>query len=157
MDDVFGVPMIRRASNERGSTCAPPPPCEGPWHEDGPTGLELLVRVGLATLLGIAIGIERQWRSRMAGLQTIALVDMGSGLFTILGAYDFPHAGRPRQGRPDCHGHRLFGYRRDLQGRSEAVWALNTAATLWAVSAVGGLCGGWMWREAVVGVSSRRR
>ena len=56
-------------------------------------GLELLVRVGLALLLGIAIGMERQWRSRMAGLQTMALVSMGSALFTIMGAYDFPTQG----------------------------------------------------------------
>ena len=26
-------------------------------------------------------------------------------------------------GHPDCHGHRLFGRRRDRQGRSEALWA----------------------------------
>ena len=30
--------------------------------------LELLVRVGLATVLGLAIGVERQWRSRTAGV-----------------------------------------------------------------------------------------
>ena len=53
-------------------------------------GLELLVRVGLAAVLGVAIGLERQWRSRMAGLQTMALVSMGSALFTIMGAYSFP-------------------------------------------------------------------
>ena len=52
-------------------------------------GLEMLVRVGFATLLGVAIGIERQWRSRMAGLQTMALVSMGAALFLILGAYTF--------------------------------------------------------------------
>ncbi len=86
--------MIRRASNERGNAHV------HPRHRvkihgtkmDQP-GLELLVRVGLATLLGIAIGIERQRRSRMAGLQTMALVSMGSGLFTILGAYDYPTQG----------------------------------------------------------------
>ncbi len=53
-------------------------------------GLELLVRVELATVLGVAIGLERQWRSRMAGLHTLALVSMGSALFTIMGAYAFP-------------------------------------------------------------------
>ena len=52
-------------------------------------GLELFLRVGLATLLGIAIGVERQWRARMAGLQTMALVSMGAALFLILGAYTF--------------------------------------------------------------------
>ena len=48
--------------------------------------VELLKGVGLATVLGIAIGFERQWRSRMPGLQTMALVSMGSALFLILSA-----------------------------------------------------------------------
>jgi putative Mg2+ transporter-C (MgtC) family protein len=55
----------------------------------------VLVRVGLATVLGLAIGVERQWRSRMAGLQTMALVSMGSALFLILGAYGFNPDGDP--------------------------------------------------------------
>jgi putative Mg2+ transporter-C (MgtC) family protein len=55
--------------------------------------VDLLVRVGLATLLGIAIGFERQWRSRMAGLQTMALVSMGSALFLVLSAYSFDQDG----------------------------------------------------------------
>jgi hypothetical protein len=53
------------------------------------TVMEMLMRVGLATGLGIAIGVERQWRSRMAGLQTMALVSKGAALFLILGAYTF--------------------------------------------------------------------
>jgi putative Mg2+ transporter-C (MgtC) family protein len=53
--------------------------------------VDLLVRVGLATVLGVAIGFERQWRSRMAGLQTMALVSMGASLFLILSAYSFNH------------------------------------------------------------------
>ena len=40
--------------------------------------VDMLGRVGLATILGLAIGVERQWRSRMAGLQTMALVSMGA-------------------------------------------------------------------------------
>ena len=52
-------------------------------------GIDLLVRVGFAVLLGVAIGIERQWRSRLTGLQTMALVSMGAALFLILGAYTF--------------------------------------------------------------------
>ena len=57
--------------------------------DPGMLAVDLLARVGLATLLGVAIGFERQWRSRMAGLQTMALVSMGSSLFLILSAYSF--------------------------------------------------------------------
>ena len=90
--------MAQRASNERGKAhLHPRPRVKIHGTKMNQPELEQLFRVGLATLLGIAIGIERQWRSRMAGPQTIALVSMGSGLFTILGLR-LPHTGRPRQG-----------------------------------------------------------
>jgi putative Mg2+ transporter-C (MgtC) family protein len=59
--------------------------------------VDLLARVGYALVLGLAIGIERQWRSRMAGMQTMALVSMGAALFVILGAYAFQGTGNPTQ------------------------------------------------------------
>jgi hypothetical protein len=31
-------------------------------------GIDLLMRVGFAVLLGVAIGIERQWRSRLTAM-----------------------------------------------------------------------------------------
>lgn len=114
-------------------------------------GLDLLFRVGLATLLGVAIGIERQWRSRMAGLQTMALVSMGSALFTIMGAYSFPEQGdRNRVAAQIVTGIGFLGAGVIIKA-GMTVFGLNTAATLWAAAGVGALCGVWMWREAVVG------
>jgi putative Mg2+ transporter-C (MgtC) family protein len=114
-------------------------------------GLELLVRVGLATLLGVAIGMERQWRSRMAGLQTMALVSMGSALFTVMGAYAFPAQADPsRVAAQIVTGIGFLGAGVILKSGMTVV-GLNTAATLWATAAVGALCGVWMWREALAG------
>ncbi len=114
-------------------------------------GLDLFLRVGLAVLLGVAIGLERQWRSRMAGLQTMALVSMGSALFTIMGAYDFPSQGdRNRVAAQIVTGIGFLGAGVIVK-EGMTVAGLNTAATLWATGAVGALCGVWMWREAVVG------
>ena len=114
-------------------------------------GLELLVRVGLATLLGVVIGIERQWRSRMAGLQTMALVSMGSALFTVMGAYAYPdQQDRIRVAAQIVTGIGFLGAGVIVKA-GMTVFGLNTAATLWATAAVGALCGVWMWREAVVG------
>jgi putative Mg2+ transporter-C (MgtC) family protein len=125
-------------------------PCGKILRVDQP-GLELLVRVGLATLLGIAIGMERQWRSRMAGLQTMALVSMGSALFTIMGAYDFPTQGdRNRVAAGIVTGIGFLGAGVIIK-EGMSVMGLNTAATLWVTAAVGALCGVWMWREAIVG------
>jgi hypothetical protein len=50
---------------------------------------ELLLRMGLAAVLGGAIGVERELREREAGLRTHMLVAMGSALFTIVSAYGF--------------------------------------------------------------------
>jgi putative Mg2+ transporter-C (MgtC) family protein len=115
--------------------------------------LELLTRVGLATLLGIAIGIERQWRSRMAGLQTMALVSMGSALFLILGAYGFHRDVDPTRVAAQIVTGVGFLGAGVIMKQGSSVIGLNTAATLWATAAVGALAGAWAWREAVAGAA----
>jgi putative Mg2+ transporter-C (MgtC) family protein len=115
--------------------------------------VDLLTRVGLATLLGIAIGFERQWRSRMAGLQTMALVSMGSALFLILSAYSFDQQGdRLRVAAQIVSGVGFLGAG-VIMKQGLSVVGLNTAATLWATAAVGALAGAWMWREAIAGAT----
>ena len=113
--------------------------------------LELLVRVGLATALGLAIGIERQWRSRMAGLQTMALVSMGSALYVILGAYGFDRDVDPTRVVAQIVTGVGFLGAGVIMKQGSSVVGLNTAATLWATAAVGALAGAWAWREAVAG------
>jgi putative Mg2+ transporter-C (MgtC) family protein len=115
--------------------------------------VELLSRVGLATVLGLAIGLERQWRSRMAGLQTMALVSMGSALFLILSAYSFDQSGdRLRVAAQIVTGIGFLGAG-VIMKQGMSVTGLNTAATLWATAAVGALAGAWMWREATAGAA----
>src|SRR6478752_1634293 len=140
-----------RAFRDCGSTPASRDRCENAGMGMDQPGLELLVRVGLATVLGVAIGFERQWRSRMAGLQTMALVSLGSALFTIMGAYSFPDQGdRSRVAAQIVTGIGFLGAGVIIKA-GMTVFGLNTAATLWATAAVGALCGVWMWREAVMG------
>ena len=115
--------------------------------------LEMLVRVGLATLLGIAIGVERQWRARMAGLQTMALVSMGAALFLILGAYTFHREQDPTRVAAQIVTGIGFLGAGVIMKQGSSVTGLNTAATLWATAAVGALAGAWMWREAIVGAA----
>ncbi len=111
----------------------------------------MFVRVGLATLLGLAIGVERQWRSRMAGLQTMALVSMGAALFLILGAYSFQGDGDPTRVAAQIVSGIGFLGAGVIMKQGASVTGLNTAATLWAAAAVGALAGAWMWREAITG------
>ena len=115
--------------------------------------LELLVRVGLATMLGLAVGIERQWRSRMAGLQTMALVSMGAALYVILGAYGFHRDVDPTRVVAQIVTGVGFLGAGVIMKQGSSVVGLNTAATLWATAAVGALAGAWAWREAVAGAA----
>jgi putative Mg2+ transporter-C (MgtC) family protein len=110
----------------------------------------MMARVGLATALGVAIGAERQWRSRMAGLQTMALVSMGSALFLVLSAYSFEEEDRLRVAAQIVTGIGFLGAG-VIMKQGLSVTGLNTAATLWSTAAVGALAGAWMWREAIAG------
>src|SRR6266849_2748797 len=51
--------------------------------------LEILLRLGLALILGAIIGLERESTEHTAGMRTQALVALGSALFTIISAYGF--------------------------------------------------------------------
>jgi len=60
-------------------------------------GLEAATRLGIAALLGLAVGIERQWSghasgptARFAGLRTFLILGIGGGLAGILSAVDRP-------------------------------------------------------------------
>jgi putative Mg2+ transporter-C (MgtC) family protein len=87
----------------------------------------------------------------MAGLQTLALVSMGSALFTLMGAYAFPdQSDRNRVAAQVVTGIGFLGAGVIIKAGTTVI-GLNTAATLWATAAIGALCGVWMWREAIVG------
>jgi putative Mg2+ transporter-C (MgtC) family protein len=45
--------------------------------------LDFVLRLGAALLMGAVVGLERQWRQRMAGMRTNALVSAGAAAFVI--------------------------------------------------------------------------
>ena len=49
-----------------------------------PETLEMIYKITLAAVLGMAIGLEREHRRKPAGLRTYTLVALGATLFTIL-------------------------------------------------------------------------
>ena len=49
--------------------------------------IDLVARLGVALACGLALGAEREARSKVAGVRTHALVAVGAALFTISGAY----------------------------------------------------------------------
>lgn len=49
------------------------------------TWQDITLRLGVALLLGGAIGLERQWRSRYVGLRTNTLLTIGSAAMMVFG------------------------------------------------------------------------
>jgi putative Mg2+ transporter-C (MgtC) family protein len=110
----------------------------------------ILVRIALGLVLGAAVGIERQWRARMAGLRTNALVSLGATLFVIMGAYGFqgPDADPTRVAAQIVSGIGFLGAGVIFKGRN-VVRGLTTAASIWVSAAVGMACGAGMLSLAV--------
>ncbi len=102
-----------------------------------PFGLHLLS----AILLGAAVGLERQWRQRMAGTRTNALVSAGAAAFVMCGFLlgDDPSA-RGRIVSYVVSGVGFLGAGVIFKD-SANVRGLNTAATIWCSAAIGALCG----------------
>lgn len=115
--------------------------------------LALCARILLAVVLGAAIGLERQWRLRTAGIRTNALVAAGSALFVMLGAVgaeDRSTVDPTRVAAQVVSGIGFLGAGVILRDGLK-IRGLTTAATLWCAAAVGSLAGAGMEVLAVVG------
>jgi putative Mg2+ transporter-C (MgtC) family protein len=120
-------------------------PTVGDWH--------VALRLGLAAILGGAIGVERELRDREAGIRTHLLVSLGSALFTLVSAYGFHEfltsgdavvrADPTRIAAQIVTGIGFLGAGAIIR-EGLSVRGLTTAATLWVVAAIGMACGaGW--------------
>lgn len=114
------------------------------WHH-------FLIRLVLALILGALIGAERQWRQRMAGLRTNALVAAGAAMFVMLTALTARTADDSfRIAGQVVSGIGFLGAGVILRNGLN-VTGLNTAATLWCSAAIGTLAGYGMYGSAITG------
>jgi putative Mg2+ transporter-C (MgtC) family protein len=111
--------------------------------------LDFALRIGLAFLLATAVGAERQYRQRSAGLRTNVLVAAGAASFVSLGAHLNGPAGASQVAAYVVSGIGFLGAGVIMKDGSH-VWGLNTAATLWCSAAIGALCGVNLAAEAGV-------
>jgi putative Mg2+ transporter-C (MgtC) family protein len=114
---------------------------------------ELIGRIALSAALGLIAGTERALTGKAAGMRTHALVAVGSAAFTVAG-FAALGIGASAQTRPDitriaaqvATGIGFLGGGLILVQRDDRVRGLTTAAHVWAVAAVGVLCGlGLLW------------
>lgn len=121
--------------------------------------LDLLVKLALATVLGGAIGWEREASGKPAGLRTNILICIGATLLTDL-SIGFAALTAPDMAVPDLvradpariaaqivSGIGFLGAGTIMQARG-AVTGLTTAATLWVVAAIGMSVGAGAFLEA---------
>lgn len=100
-----------------------------------------------AFVLGVAIGLERQWRQRSAGLRTNVLVAVGAAAFVDLGLRNAGADGGVRVISYVVSGIGFLGAGVIMKDGAQ-VRGLNTAATLWASAAVGAFAGARLPAEA---------
>lgn len=112
--------------------------------------LGFLIRITICFVLGIAIGIERQWRRKTAGIRTITLVCLGSFLFVSISYLTFNND-ITRIAAQVVSGIGFLGAGVILREGTN-IKGLNTAATLWCSAAIGTLTALGLVIEATVGV-----
>ena len=106
----------------------------------GNSTLQFALRLSLAIAVGATAGLERQWRQRMAGTRTNALVAAGAAAFVMCGLLlDNDPSARGRIVSYIVSGVGFLGAVIFKDGAS--VRGLNTAATIWCSAAIGALTG----------------
>jgi len=118
--------------------------------------LDLMLQIGLATLLGGAIGLERELGGKPAGLRTNILICIGSVLYTHLSLAMLtgstgtipPGTDTTRVAAQIVTGVGFIGAGTILHARG-AVVGLTSAATIWVVAAIGVALGSGYYLEGV--------
>src|SRR5437870_1345885 len=111
---------------------------------------DFTLRILVALLCGLAIGVERQWHHRLAGMRTHALVATGSAAFVALSGMAAGDNSATRIAAQVVSGIGFLGagviFKEGFNVRG-----LTTAATLWCAAAVGTLSGsGFVAAAAIV-------
>lgn len=119
---------------------------------------DFIIRIGVAGLLGAIIGIEREIRSKEAGLKTHFLVAVGSALIMVVSKYAFSDIMNEEHMALDpsriaaqvVSGVGFLGAGTIII-QKQAVKGLTTAAGLWATAGIGLAIGAGMY---VVGIGA---
>lgn len=128
---------------------------------------ELLLRLGVASLCGGLIGIERGRKHRAAGFRTYMLVCMGAALTMVLGTYlaimissdlwhldptaDYAKTDVSRFGAQVINGIGFIGAGTIIITGRQQIKGMTTAAGLWASACMGLAIGAGFYSAALVG------
>ena len=107
------------------------------------------LRILLAAVLGAAIGFQREKAHRPAGLRTHILIATGAALFTVISGLAFTGGDPSRIAAGVVTGIGFLGAGTILH-RTRFVEGLTTAASIWAVAAIGMASGAGLYILSVV-------
>jgi putative Mg2+ transporter-C (MgtC) family protein len=111
-----------------------------------PTEMELFARVAVALACGAAIGFEREFSEKPAGLRTHAMVAMGAATFTVAGFAGLSLVGKGVSSDPTrvaaqvVNGIGFLGAGMVIKN-GDQLRGLTTAAEMWLVAAIGVMAG----------------
>ena len=112
-----------------------------------PDAVLLAARVLIAAVLGAALGLEREWRGKEAGLRTNTLIAIGSALFTVMSLqFGSDHS---RIAAQIVTGVGFLGAGAIMR-TGENVQGLTTAAMIWVNAAIGIAAGAGHIRLAAI-------
>lgn len=115
--------------------------------------MEYLLRIVIATVLGLIIGSERKNRNKSAGIRTHAIVALGAALMMVVSKYGFFDSEKGDAGRLAAQVVSGIGFLGAgvIFVRNNLVNGLTTAAGMWATAGVGLAMGSGMY---AIGISS---
>ena len=102
--------------------------------------LMCLASMGIALVLGFAIGIERKLRFKEAGTRTHTIMCVGACLYMLISQYAFTDGDPGRIAAQVVSGIGFIGAGAVLRN-GPMIFGLTTAATLWIAAAIGMACG----------------
>jgi len=112
--------------------------------------VEMVLRLLLAAGLGAAIGYQRERAGKPAGLRTHILICLGAALFTVASLRGFFGADTARVAAGVVAGIGFLGAGAIMHREGGVVEGLTTAATIWAVAAIGLAVGSGLYLISLV-------
>ena len=115
------------------------------------TEVEMVLRLLPAIALGAIIGYQREKKGKPAGLRTHILICVGAALFTVASIYGFGATGdAAKVAAGVVAGIGFIGAGAIIRREGGVVEGLTTAATIWAVAAIGLAAGAGMYIVSAV-------
>ncbi|GGA45837.1 methyltransferase [Paenibacillus physcomitrellae] len=121
---------------------------------------EIALKMGIALLFGLLIGIDRQLKQKPLGIKTSMVISIASCLITIVSIESYHKFAGPEHPNMDpmrlaaqiVSGIGFLGAGVILRRNNDAISGLTSAALIWAASGLGIAVGAGFYEEAAIAV-----